>query len=306
MRPKWLPRNACTEAVCWVGKRRGAADVRWLWPDALRVLAEVRPAWAIFENPTGLRSLFEYRVQLPMEEKTVAAYTDGVLGDHRITCAIGQKGEALRRMGKSALDKIVAQIKLLGYAVQPVRIPACAVNAPHRRERYWIVANASQRGQRADGAASGSARYANQCGEGDVADAASHAAKHSASEQKRRASTESSGIGKGDMGNAECEREQRRGERKAENRAHDGMPRSTEGFWDNFVWLSCGDGKFRRAPDESVHVAHGLHRSILSALGNSIVWPVAAKIIAAMIETSSGDYPCTNRDPKPVRNYSGC
>jgi len=36
------------------GKQRGEEDNRWLWPEALRVLGEVRPAWAVLENPPGI------------------------------------------------------------------------------------------------------------------------------------------------------------------------------------------------------------------------------------------------------------
>jgi hypothetical protein len=54
--------------------------------------------------------------------------------------------------------------------------------------------------------------------------------------------------------------------------------------WDNFVWLPCADGKFRRAPDNSIGLVDGLHRSLLAALGNSIVPQVAERIIRAMIE----------------------
>lgn len=36
------------------GKQKGASDDRWLWPEAIRVLGEVNPAWALFENPPGI------------------------------------------------------------------------------------------------------------------------------------------------------------------------------------------------------------------------------------------------------------
>lgn len=39
------------------GKRLGAADERWLWPEYLRILCELRPRIAVLENPTGLLSL---------------------------------------------------------------------------------------------------------------------------------------------------------------------------------------------------------------------------------------------------------
>lgn len=56
------------------------------------------------------------------------------------------------------------------------------------------------------------------------------------------------------------------------------------GFWNASVLLPCADGKVRRAPDDSFGLVDGLHRSLLSALGNSIVAQVAQRIIAAMIE----------------------
>jgi DNA (cytosine-5)-methyltransferase 1 len=33
-----------------------------------------------------------------------------------------------------------------GYEVQSIVIPACAVNAPHRRDRVWIIANSKRSG----------------------------------------------------------------------------------------------------------------------------------------------------------------
>lgn len=39
------------------------------------------------------------------------------------------------------LDKPIFDLEDVGYEVQAFIIPACAVNAPHRRDRVWIVAN---------------------------------------------------------------------------------------------------------------------------------------------------------------------
>jgi site-specific DNA-cytosine methylase len=39
------------------GKRRGAADARWLWPEVDRIIRRIRPAWLCLENVAGLISL---------------------------------------------------------------------------------------------------------------------------------------------------------------------------------------------------------------------------------------------------------
>ena len=39
------------------GKRQGAKDDRWLWPETLRAVAALRPTWCLFENPLGFRSM---------------------------------------------------------------------------------------------------------------------------------------------------------------------------------------------------------------------------------------------------------
>jgi DNA (cytosine-5)-methyltransferase 1 len=38
------------------------------------------------------------------------------------------------------LDQVLSELESKGYAVQPFVVPACAVDAPHRRDRVWIIA----------------------------------------------------------------------------------------------------------------------------------------------------------------------
>jgi DNA (cytosine-5)-methyltransferase 1 len=47
-------------------------------------------------------------------------------------------------VGKSWLDGVCADLEGIDYACGAVVVPACAVNAPHRRDRLWFVADAKR------------------------------------------------------------------------------------------------------------------------------------------------------------------
>jgi len=84
------------------GKRGGETDDRHLWPEYLRLIREIRPAWVIAENVVGHVSM--------------------------------------------GLDQVLFDLENEGYACWTFVIPACAVNAPHRRDRVWILGN-TERGR---------------------------------------------------------------------------------------------------------------------------------------------------------------
>lgn len=51
-------------------------------------------------------------------------------------------------VGKGWLDGVFADLEGEGYACGAIGVPACAVNAPHRRDRLWFVADSrSARGE---------------------------------------------------------------------------------------------------------------------------------------------------------------
>lgn len=116
------------------GKRRGADDDRFLWPETIRVIKEVRPTWFVGENVFGIASMV-----LPGEEVDMGRTDD-----------IFEEGNLYRTEQRYILDRICQGIEDAGYSVQPCVIPACAVGAPHRRDRVWFVARREDVGHDAE------------------------------------------------------------------------------------------------------------------------------------------------------------
>ena len=82
------------------GKRLGKEDDRHLWPEMLRAIREIKPTWVVGENVSGLIDW------------------DGGL----------------------VFEEVQTDLENEGYEVQAYLLPACAVNAPHRRNRIWFIA----------------------------------------------------------------------------------------------------------------------------------------------------------------------
>jgi len=89
------------------GKRLGKEDSRHLWPEMLRTIREIQPTWVVGENVRGLTN-----------------WNRGLV-----------------------FDEVQADLEAEGYEVTPFLLPACAVNAPHRRDRIWFVAYSSSASQ---------------------------------------------------------------------------------------------------------------------------------------------------------------
>lgn len=61
-----------------------------------------------------------------------------VIGQVRPTWVIGENVAGIIRM---ELDQVLSDLENLGYSTRAFVIPACAADAPHRRDRAWIVAH---------------------------------------------------------------------------------------------------------------------------------------------------------------------
>lgn len=121
------------------GRRKGKADNRFLWPEMLRVIKEFKPTWIIGENVDGLTSMVQFESDLEMDAKK---YTQ-----EEMASGCFNVGEMRGRWGRGILDEIVEDLEKVGYEVIPFVIPACALNAPHRRDRVWIIAHRTERGR---------------------------------------------------------------------------------------------------------------------------------------------------------------
>ena len=111
----------------YAGKRGGADDDRYLWPQMLRAIDEIRPAWVVGENVAGITT---------MVEGGVLAY----LGRDTALFPEGDDVHGYELEQAFTIERICRDLEHLGYSVQPVLIPAAAVGAPHRRDRVFILA----------------------------------------------------------------------------------------------------------------------------------------------------------------------
>ena len=108
------------------GQRRGADDDRYLWPQMLRAIREIRPSWVVGENVAGILTMVQ-----PGTEVEVGGGASLFGEDYRKRVLLRQE---------YVVETICRDLEREGYEVQPFVIPACAVGAPHRRDRVWFIA----------------------------------------------------------------------------------------------------------------------------------------------------------------------
>ena len=82
------------------GKRKGSEDERSLWFEMYRAIKQIKPPFIVAENVPGLITI-----------------ESGII-----------------------FEGICSDLENIGYEVQAFIIPACGKDAPHKRERLWILA----------------------------------------------------------------------------------------------------------------------------------------------------------------------
>ena len=239
------------------GQRKGTEDDRHLWPEMLRAIREARPRYVVGENVPGL-----------------VTWNDGLV-----------------------FDEVLSDLEAEGYEVVPLVIPACGVDAPHRRDRVWIVAHASrvQPGRKEQRPERERVRSRGE----SVAVAHAEGARTDAAEQpgQRRCAIES----RDDVADAE----QREGGERRDADLFGRRSPSPEQAWMGGSGAggdgACGEPQPRlgrvddglpRWMDEPrgvPRVAKGIPNRTdrLKALGNAIVPQVAAQIFRALPHTSA-------------------
>ena len=124
----------CQPFSC-AGQRRGADDDRYLWPFMFKCIDQIQPDWVVAENVSGILSMVEQGEITQLEDAPTFFDEDNPL--HRY-----------EYRGTFTLERICNDLESHGYEVQPILIPACAVGAPHRRDRVFIVAHTKRKGTR--------------------------------------------------------------------------------------------------------------------------------------------------------------
>ena len=127
----------------YAGRRRGAEDDRYLWPSMYRAIDEIQPTWVVAENVAGILTMVEQ------------GEVSKVAGTASLFDAFDDLRGRYELRETFTLQRICTDLESHGYAVQPVLVPACAVGAPHRRDRVFIVARRKEESAAADSVGSG-------------------------------------------------------------------------------------------------------------------------------------------------------
>lgn len=180
--------------------------------------------------------------------RLISARTPAVLMGEQVAAAVGQHW----------LDGVCADLESIRYTAGAVVVPACAVDAPHRRDRLWFVADTDVASK----------------GEG----------WEQRSRQFGRAGSNPEDCA---LGNAEGVGLDGRSRPSEERHREPPVGRPNSSAWAGADWIAGADGKSRRFEPSIRLLAHGVPARVgkLRAYGNAIVPQVAAEVIGSYLDT---------------------
>lgn len=192
-------------------------------------------------------------------------------------------------VGKDWLDGVQSDLEEIGYACGATVVPACAVDAPHRRDRVWFVADADNNGRSARCGDDQTSRYRHPSATTHCADS-----RHLADTIEIRRGRWPTYIGqeagtdariKGSSEGYVADTDEQRLQGRVVLRER-GDERSA--WSDGVEWAIGADGKARRIKPGVRLLAHGVPARVgrLRAYGNAIVPQVAAEVIKAYMEAA--------------------
>lgn len=226
------------------------------WPDSRELWTGSCPCQPFSVAGAG-RAQDDDRHLWPNLFRLVSARRPSVLMGEQVAAAVG----------KDWLDGIFADLEGIGYAAGSAVVPACAVDAPHRRDRLWFVADADQpcageERQQRGGEFGGPRCDSCACPGCNMADTDSVAREQGRSHH--------------------CRRDQGSNAQPWSRLGGDG------GFWSRAGAVIGHDGKARRVEPGIRLLAHGIPARVgkLRAYGNAIVPQVAAEVISAYMEAA--------------------
>ena len=193
-------------------------------------------------------------------------------------------GENVIGIVKLGLDEVLTDLENEGYATRTFNIPACAVGAPHLRQRVWIIAHSDSKGK-PNGAIDAQAQ-------GElVADPSISGLQEHGYGQTKDAIERSK-----DVADPQSKRHGRGSSKKCGNEQRIILPKEQEGGEMGREAEGCGEphrpDQWWESEPPVGRLAHGVPNRVsqIRALGNSII-PQIAKEIGNAIKTAETTQP---------------
>ena len=209
-------------------------------------------------------------------------------------------------VGKDWFVGVRSDLEGIGYVGRGIVIPACAVNAPHRRDRLWFAAGSSVLGDADDAGPQGHPGH-EPCSPGwpepggSVAEAGrsspdirplanpaggQHEPSGTWADQRAVAGCDGKGHAIGDVADTNSSGRGAGIDHAPAGHWHPIAAASGAGTWDGACWLIGHDGKARRVEPSIPLLVDGLpaRAPLLRGYGNAIVPQVASEVMAAWLD----------------------